>query len=125
MIRLTLTTGEFVYVAPEQIISTKASGVRTQVYTTFATDKTDYLSVKETPLDIVRLKAAWESRFQNDKLTGELPLFVHADVVHGFQFSCCEFTHIKRKLLAGKTPGAPAFDPKTGLPIDLEVSCSI
>ena len=125
MIRLTLTTGEFVYVAPEQIVSTRASAARTQVYTTFATDKTDYLSVKETPLDIVRLKAAWESRFQASKLTGELPLFVHADVVHGFQFSCCEFTHIKRKLLAEKGASAPIFDSKTGLPVDLGASCAI
>ena len=116
MIRLTLTSGEFVYVAPEQIVSTRPSGVRTQVYTTFATDKTDYLSVKETPLEIVRLKAAWESRFQNDKLACELVMFVHVDVVLGYQFSCCEFTHIKRKLLAEKAAGAPAFDLKTGMP---------
>ena len=116
MIRLTLTSGEFAYVAPEHIVSTRPSGVRTQVYTTFATDKTDYLSVKETPLEIVRLKAAWESRFQNDKLASELVMFVHVDVVLGYQFSCCEFTHIKRKLLAEKA-AAPAFDLKTGMPL--------
>ncbi|UTC28576.1 hypothetical protein MARCHEWKA_00630 [Brevundimonas phage vB_BpoS-Marchewka] len=120
MIRLTLTTGEYVYVAPEQIVSTRGNAAtvpRTQVYTTFATDKTDYLTVKETPLDIVRLKAAWESRFAASKLSGELPIFIYADLVHGFQFSCCEFTHVKRKMEEAKAAGQ-SFDLKTGLPLD-------
>lgn len=114
MIRLTLVSGEYAYVAPEQIVSARPAATnRTQVHTTFATDKTDYLSVKETPLDVVRLKAAWESRFAAPKLQGELPIFIHADPIHGFQFSCCEYTHIKRKLEQGQ----PVFDPKTGMPL--------
>lgn len=114
MIRLTLISGEYAYVAPEQIVSTRpTSANRTQVHTTFATDKTDYLTVKESPLDIARLKAAWESRFTAPKLQGQLPIYVYADLIHGFQFSCCEFTHLKRKLEQGQ----PIFDPKTGLPL--------
>ncbi|USN14293.1 hypothetical protein KABACHOK_04800 [Brevundimonas phage vB_BpoS-Kabachok] len=118
MIRLTLTTGEHAYVAPEQIVSARpGSTARTLVHTTFATEKTDYLAVKESPLDIVRLKAAWESRFAAAKLAGELPIFVYADVVHGFQFACCEFTHVKRKMEEAKAAGL-TFDLKTGLPLD-------
>lgn len=118
MIRLTLTSGAFAYVAAEQIVSARPSGPdRTQVHTTYATDKTDYLSVKETPMDVVRLKAAWESRFRADKLEGELPIFVHTDPVFGFQFVCCEYTHLKRKLLAAQKAEKMPFDLTTGLPI--------
>ncbi len=118
MIRLTLTNGSFAYVAAEQIVSSRAAGDRTQVHTTFATEKTDYLSVKESPLDVVRLKAAWESRFRADKLEGELALFVHVDPVFGFQFVCCEYTHMKRKLLEARKGETPAFDLTTGLPTE-------
>lgn len=118
MIRLTLTTGEFTYVAPEQITAVRPTSNRTQVYTTFATDKTDYMSVKETPLDVIRLKAAWESRFRADKLEGELPIFVHHDTVFGFQYVCCEYTHMKRKLLEARKGEKPVFDLTTGLPTE-------
>lgn len=126
MLRLTLTSGEHVFVTPEQITAVRQSTGRTQVYTTFATDKTDYISVKESPVTVARLKAAWESRNQASRLKGELPIFVYADEVLGFQFNCCEYTRAKRLVAAKQGLGGEAINlNKDDLPHTGVVSCAI
>lgn len=53
-------------------------------------------TVKEPPIDIARLRAAWELRFNASQLEGELPIAVKMAVVDGepsIHFVCCQITH--------------------------------
>lgn len=50
--------------------------------------------VEEQPLDIARMRAAWELRHHADKIIEEkaLPIAIAYDPVDGYRFICCQHT---------------------------------
>lgn len=96
MIRLTYVNSErHVFVAPERITAVLPP-LQEGVGTIVRVDDpgVDYYCVSETPLDIARLRAAWECRYTAKELRKELPIAVYFDAeAPAIQFMCCQVTH--------------------------------
>lgn len=87
-----------IYFTPEQIIAVDSCGDGSNIYTAEST--TSFWTVAENPLDVARLRAAWEQRFNASELHGNLPLAVYMDGEgdsRSIQFMCCAITERLRQ----------------------------
>lgn len=101
MIRLTQRgTGRLFLVSPDKITSsgsymhpTTGDDVH---YVTYADDGGDGVEIREDPMDVARLRAAWECRYDASELRGTLPISVYLDNTDpekpSIQFLCCSIT---------------------------------
>lgn len=101
MIRLTQRgSGRLFLVAPDKITSSGSymhpidgSDVH---YVTYADDGGDGVEIREDPMDVARLRAAWECRYTASELRGTLPISVYLDDTDpekpSIQFLCCSIT---------------------------------
>ncbi|AXQ68609.1 hypothetical protein HOU00_gp070 [Caulobacter phage CcrPW] len=106
MIRLTITDGRFIYLAPEHITQVGSYGDKTYVTTVEHPDGPT--GIVEDPFDIARLKAAWELRYHAPEIAGDLPVAVYMDRSDpenpSIQFLCCAITRKLRDQRAGTRP---------------------
>lgn len=101
MIRLTQRgNGRLFLVSPDKITSsgsymhpTTGDDVH---FVTYAEDGGDGVEIREDPMDVARLRAAWECRYDASELFGTLPIAVHMGVDESgapiIQFQCCSIT---------------------------------
>lgn len=103
MIRLTQLNGAQFLVAPDAIIS---SGVYRESesgpnYVVYHGDGIDGVTIRETPMDVARLRAVWELRHTAPELRGSLPITVGLDEDEAgglhIRFYCCAITQKLRE----------------------------
>lgn len=130
MIRLTQRrNGRHFYVAPEAIQSTgefvtkerarDEDGVLTtdmietvSSYVSYDGDGGDGVEIKESELDVARLRAAWELRHHARELRGELPMAVGMKDYPqgaGIEFICCQITKRLREEKAAERKMRPTL----------------
>lgn len=56
-----------------------------------------FAHIKESPLTIARMRAAWDARFMSSQVHANnwLPIAIFPDEKHGFRFVCCAYTDEK------------------------------
>lgn len=113
-------TGNTVLIAPEHIVRTsehtfkKENSDDTYNRTSLTLVNGDsYTDIVESPLDIARLRAAWERRYDachlGERITGELPIAV-AMGTGGITLIYCIHTHNANEKAATAKPQEPARD---------------
>lgn len=94
MIRLTRSykpdDHNYIYVSPEHIVGINEHVPKnTLVHTTSSSTS---IQVIESALDIARLRAVWERRYDIHKIIerNDMPIAVYMDPETGIQFMCCK-----------------------------------